>query len=218
MARDCYDDCIAYLDLQLGRLFAQLDSKGLLENTVVIVTSDHGELLGEHQSFGHGQSLYREVAEVPLVIVAPHRVPVTRVIAAPVSLRDIPATVADLVGLARNSPFPGRSLARHWSRAPADAAQLTDLLLTETVDEAGPTPQGTKPARALVAEGTIYIRGKDGHEEIYDIATDPTESHNLSNAAQVQPLRARFRETMQRIDNEALAFPRPRLTLAVSKH
>ncbi len=69
MARDCYDDCIAYLDSQLGRLFAKLDSTGLLENTLVIVTSDHGELLGEHQSFGHGLSLYREVAEVPLLVL-----------------------------------------------------------------------------------------------------------------------------------------------------
>ncbi len=218
MARDCYDDCILYLDGQLGRLLAQLDSTGLLDNTLVVVTSDHGELLGEHQSFGHGQSLYREVAEVPLLIVAPRRIPAGRVIAAPVSLRDIPATVVDLAGLARTSPFPGRSLARHWSAAPADAAQPDELLLTETVNEAVPPPAGTKPARALAAEGRIYIRGKDGHEEIYDIVRDPTESHDLSNTPGAQPLLARFRETMRRIDDEALALRRPDLMLTDSTH
>ena len=47
LARDCYDDCIAYLDDQVGRLFSELDAKGMLENTLVVITSDHGELIGE---------------------------------------------------------------------------------------------------------------------------------------------------------------------------
>src|SRR5205823_5134945 len=53
LGRDAYDDCIAYLDDQLGRLLDELDRRGLLRDTLVIITSDHGENLGEHQLYGH---------------------------------------------------------------------------------------------------------------------------------------------------------------------
>jgi hypothetical protein len=59
LARDAYDRCIAYLDGQLGRLFQELAERGILEDTLVIVTADHGEHFGERQIFGHGCSLYR---------------------------------------------------------------------------------------------------------------------------------------------------------------
>ena len=71
LARDCYDDCIAFLDEQLGRLLDQLQRGGLLDNTVVIITSDHGEAFGDHGHFGHGPGVYLEEVGVPLVILAP---------------------------------------------------------------------------------------------------------------------------------------------------
>ena len=71
MARDCYDDCIAFLDDQLGRLLDELRGQGLLDNTVVIITSDHGEAFGDHGLFGHASSLYLDEIGVPLVILSP---------------------------------------------------------------------------------------------------------------------------------------------------
>ena len=71
MARDCYDDCIAFLDDQLGRLLDKLQGQGLLDNTLVIITSDHGESFGVHGLFGHGGSLYLDEVAVPLVILCP---------------------------------------------------------------------------------------------------------------------------------------------------
>src|SRR5262249_48316498 len=65
MARACYDDCIAYLDEQLGRLLGQLQARGLLETTDVIITSDHGEAFGEHGTFGHSYGVYIEETGVP---------------------------------------------------------------------------------------------------------------------------------------------------------
>ena len=73
MARDCYDDCIAFLDYELGRLLNALRGQGLLDNTVIIITSDHGEAFGDHGLFGHSSSLYFDAIGVPLVILA--RVP-----------------------------------------------------------------------------------------------------------------------------------------------
>ena len=69
MANDLYDDSIAYLDRRLGALLDELRRRGVLDDTVVIVTSDHGEHLGDHLLFFHGCSLYRQLVEVPLVIV-----------------------------------------------------------------------------------------------------------------------------------------------------
>jgi arylsulfatase A-like enzyme len=203
LARDGYDDCIAYLDNQLGRLFAELESRALLENTLVIITADHGELIGERGEFGHGQSLHHEVANVPLLLVAPRRAPSGVTVPTPVSLRDLPATVVDLLGLAHESPFPGCSLARHWTPTPAPAAGSDELLLTEAADAMSTAPINAKSSRSLVEREKLYIRNKDGREELYDLATDPTESHDLADAPEFEPLIARFRETMHGIDIEA---------------
>ncbi len=98
LVSDAYDDCIGYLDSQIGKLMDELESRGLLENTLVVITSDHGEELGEHGLFGHGRSLYSQEVHVPLVILAPGGSAAGRVVGEPVSLRDLPATFVDLLG------------------------------------------------------------------------------------------------------------------------
>ena len=110
LARDSYDNCIAYLDGRLGELFDVLQRRGVLDRTLVIVTADHGEDLGEHGLFDHGESLYRPEVRVPLLIVLPARSQFSGVVSKVVSLRDLPATIVELVGLAGGSPFPGRTL------------------------------------------------------------------------------------------------------------
>jgi arylsulfatase A-like enzyme len=209
LARDCYDDCIACLDDQLGRLFAELAARRLLDNTVVVITADHGELLGEHGDFGHGQSLYRQVVNVPLLIVGPRRVPPGTVVSTQVTTRDLPATIVDLVGLAQESPFPGQTLARHWSSSHQTVVS-DELLLTETADEISKAAIGARSARSLVDRNKLYIRNKDGREEMYDLANDPSESRDLSHAPDVQHLFARFRKTMDQVDAEAERLERLR--------
>src|SRR5215831_8612670 len=86
--REAYEGAIAYLDQQLGRLFDELHHRGVLDNTLVIVTSDHGEQFGEHRLYGHGNSLYSQALHVPLVLFLPRRVPAGLSIPEPVSLRD----------------------------------------------------------------------------------------------------------------------------------
>ena len=114
LARDSYDNCVAYLDERLGELLEELRRSGVLDRTLVIVTADHGEGLGEHDLFDHGESLYRPEIRVPLLIVLPADRRGTGVVRETVSLRDLPATILDLVGLENGSPFPGRSLAHFW--------------------------------------------------------------------------------------------------------
>ena len=110
--QDSYESCIAYLDRQVGLLLDEIERRGLLENTLVIVTSDHGEQFGEHGLCGHGESLYRREVHVPLLVIPPSRSSTARIVNEPVSLREIPATVAEWVDLGPRNPFPGRSLTR----------------------------------------------------------------------------------------------------------
>jgi arylsulfatase A-like enzyme len=182
LARDCYDDCIAYLDSQLGSLFAALEERALLDNTIVVVTADHGEEFGERDRFGHGQSLHHEVIGVPLVIVAPSRIPAGTVFSGAVSLHDLPATIADLTNLQDGSPFPGHSLAQVCSSAGHPAAAPGDVL-AEIVDHERNVPPSWKPPCAVIVGETLYIRNSDGREELYDLAADPAEVVNRAGDA-----------------------------------
>jgi arylsulfatase A-like enzyme len=188
MVRDCYDDCIALLDEQLGRLLGKLQAQGLLENTDVIITSDHGEGFGEHRFYGHTYGANLNEIGVPLVILSP-RAPAGRVVYSPVSLRDLPATVVDLLGLADGSPFPGRSLAAYWGLPPGQDSEITTPALTEQADA---TAFQTQPRRgrghpgfqmSLVALDHHYIRSGMGTEQFYDLRIDPKERVNLMETA-----------------------------------
>jgi arylsulfatase A-like enzyme len=207
MANDIYDDSIYYLDQRLGVLLDELERRGVLDQTLVIVASDHGEHLGDHGLFFHGCSLYRQVVGVPLVIVDPNRVPTGRLVVEPVSLRDIPATVVELVGLARDAPFPGRSLARFWAGRARSQAGDTEPILIETGKPLGLTNQGREPVakgpmKSLVAEGMHYIRAADGAEELYMLNSDPQERSNLAEYSfAAEPLR-RFRARLRAIFRE----------------
>src|SRR5690606_1317626 len=92
-----YDGSIAYLDDAIGRLREALEARGLLDNTVIVAVSDHGESFGEHGWYLHGHSLYREQLHVPLIIRWPERVPAGVRVARPVSIDDLPAVIQDLV-------------------------------------------------------------------------------------------------------------------------
>ncbi len=205
LVHDAYDDCLAYLDEQMGRLFDELDRRGKMANTLVIVTSDHGEHLGEHKIYGHGQSLYRPEIHVPLVIAFPSGAPPGRAIREPVSLRDLAATVAERVGHGDQSPFPGRSLARFWDPAPGRGDSSAELLLSEGIrrgegDRSLKWPPVVRgPMHSLVADGKIYIRNGDGVEELYDLEADPAEAHDLSGSADSRVALEGFRAISRRL-------------------
>jgi arylsulfatase A-like enzyme len=206
LLRDSYDSCIAYLDDQLGRLFDELERRELLANTLVIVTSDHGEHFGDRNLFGHGHSLYRALLHIPLLIIPPSKPGMDlaegRGVREPVSLRDLPATVVDLLGLQDRSPFPGRSLARYWASDPG--TMPADPLLAEVEHQTcfSPSPHipaSLGPLQSLVADAHVYIRNSDGREELYDLEDDPSELHNLAGATDAPAVLERLRHNLRRL-------------------
>lgn len=115
-----YDESLAYVDSQIGRLLDRLRDKGLLENTLVVVTSDHGESFGERGLYLHRNSLYREQLQVPLVLSMPGRVPAGQKTEEPVSLAELPSTVLAIAGLSDTATFPLAPLTRYWPSGPAE--------------------------------------------------------------------------------------------------
>jgi arylsulfatase A-like enzyme len=206
LARDCYDSCLGYLDEQLGELFGELKRRGVLDRTLVIVTSDHGEGLGEHNLFFHGESLYRTEIRVPLVIALPGHTQ-SAVVSETVSLCDLPATIVDLTGQGTGGPFPGRSLARLWRDSrPADPSRAGEGAISEL---ASPNPydpnQGRSPvhrgALASLAEGEyVYILNEgDGSEELFNQRDDPNEFDNRARLKAMQPVKERLRALLNQL-------------------
>ena len=200
LVRDSYDNCVAHLDVGLGSLFDELERHGVLDRTLVIVTSDHGEGLGEHGLFDHGESLYRTEVRVPLVIVPPAALRTRGVLRQPVSLRDLPATIVELAGQGTGSPFPGRTLSRLWTDPTIGKDSVAGELVVSELSAPNPhnpnqgrSPASRGPLVAIAEHDFVYIQNAgDGNEELYNERDDPDERINRARAAAFQPLLEQF--------------------------
>lgn len=175
---DAYDAAYAYVDAEIRRAVEGLDALGLLEGTLLIVTGDHGESLGEHGLFDHGSTLYQPQIHVPLVVWFPGTIPTGVQVDDFVSTTDLAATVLELTEVPNTLGLAGRSLARWWDTSGAAAAQ------TEVVAELTRT-DGIELQAAIVGR-MKYIRTGEGgdwtREELYDLQTDRGEHSNLMDS------------------------------------
>jgi arylsulfatase A-like enzyme len=206
---DSYDGSITYVDDQVGRLLRTLEESGTLQNTLVIISSDHGEQFGERSAnlVNHGNSLYMSSLHVPLIIWYPPTVPAGRRISNPVTLRDIPATIADILKIPSLSSFPGTSLARFWN-----GSDSTSFVPSPPLSAVSPhshiqpgEPAHAGPMRALVGDSLHYIRNGDGREELYNVVTDPWERVDISQTEAGQRELPRFRKCLEDMLNTRAA-------------
>jgi arylsulfatase A-like enzyme len=200
---DSYDGCIANLDRQVGLLIDEIERLGLLENTLVIVTSDHGEQFGEHGVLAHGTSLYRPEVHVPLLVIPPSSSSRVKIVNEPVSMRDIPATVAEWVGLGLRNPFSGLSLIRylrdHTDGSPEALPVLCELEHSAELARTAQVPSSLGPVTSLDSRDQVYIVSDGGRrEELYDLMHDP-QSVDLSDYPQSRPVIDRFRAELSRL-------------------
>ena len=206
---DAYDDCVADLDEQIGRMLDRLGRQGALKNTWLIVASDHGESFGEHAGvFCHGTSLYQTELHVPLLIVPPRGQTPKRVVKSAVSLRDLAATVVDVLGFDVGSPFPGMSLARHWRDAVSvpEAAAVVPLPLSEVVPgfainvDAYGLPRKSMPLGAVTDGEWSYIRGEGTiHEELFHLRADANQLRNLVREPGARGVLDRMRQSLRQL-------------------
>jgi arylsulfatase len=177
-----YDREIRYLDDELGRLLAGLESRDLLAGTVLVVTADHGESQGEHDYYlEHGRFSYQVNAHVPLFLVQEGRIPAGKVIEAPVGLIDLTPTLLALAGLPPAATHEGQDLLPLILGEPG--ATAPDYVFMESGYHPQ-TPQLTvrrgdwKLIHVQAAEDRAEMAGSAW--ELYDLAADPGETVNLA--------------------------------------
>ena len=173
--RDLYDGQIAWADSLVARLSQWLDEAGLRRQTLVVVTSDHGEELFERGQFDHGDTLFEEVTHVPLVFSWPGTLPEGRVVEQTVSLVDVAATVLDLA-TGETSLGTGTSLRPFWE---SEVRHEDRPVFAEAIGHGG------EPLQAVWSGSLKLIRRTraDGIEErCYDLARDPLERIDLAGS------------------------------------
>jgi choline-sulfatase len=215
---DAYDGGIAYADEDIGRMLQELRQRGILENTIVIFTSDHGEELGEHGFYGHGKSLYREEIQVPLIVWWPGHVPAGVRVAQPVTNTALPATIASLVGVNDGMTFPGPSLAQAWETTATPRTwpdPLSEVDEMAWVCDSCPVHYGS--IKSLISARWHFIEREGSGtavDELYDLTNDRSELQNLANRPDLQGTVAAFRAELRKASpsesgvTRAIAEPR----------
>ncbi|MCS7238656.1 MAG: sulfatase-like hydrolase/transferase [Thermoguttaceae bacterium] len=177
--QDAYDGAIAYLDHCLGMLVNALALRGLLDEAILLITSDHGEHFGEHGLRDHGNSLYRAVIHVPLVLRLPRAACAGKKVTLPVSLCDLPATILDLVGLP--GKLPGCSWRGLWETESGPRHSLhSSRPIYAALRPLIPPLQGELFMDAVIFDRWWYIRDGSGRQELYNWQLDPAEVNNLA--------------------------------------
>jgi arylsulfatase A-like enzyme len=202
-----YDAVVRDLDDELRDFFAELDALGVLENTYVIITSDHGEELGEHDGLAsHGISLFNEETHVPFIVVPPwekRRTDIQDV----VSLIDLAPTIVALAGLPVPSVFAGRTFddrfIRYWSpfRTSRDTGAYSSLAAVHmTEEEEG--KHSNLHRSAYVRESKKIVETETGALRLYRLDRDPGENDPLILGPENRVLEEAFHlaEAVARVD------------------
>ncbi len=203
---DLYDAALFELDALFSQLLGDLEDLGLLENTLVILTADHGEHLGDHHLLDHQYSLYEPLLNVPLVLRGPGIEPGRD--ARAVTNLDLFPTLMEYLDLPTNGRGAGLSLLGSDEHA-VRISESPDAPLgpVETVRVFQPNLDPTRwlqSRRSLERKPYKYIRTSAGEEELYDLVQDPGEQINLRT--QLPDVARDFAATLAA---EVAAFRRP---------
>jgi arylsulfatase A-like enzyme len=179
---DRYDEEILYMDHHVGRLLDGLKAKGLFDDSLILVTSDHGELLGEHGKMGHGATLFEEEIRVPFLVKFPRDERAPGRSAAPVHHVDVASLVLERVG---------------HTTARRKHPQLAEVRPLEFVSTEGAW-------RALYLGDRKLLWNSLGRHALYDLERDPREEHDLAEA---EP--GRLQEAVALLDKVVASLPSP---------
>jgi arylsulfatase A-like enzyme len=203
-SQSVYWGYVTMLDELIGRVLLRLEALGLAENTIVVMTADHGEQMGSHGLF-QKSCMYEEALRVPCIVRAPGLVPPGRRVTAPVSLADITPTLLGLTGLTA----PGSDLLQPQGRdlsgwltgdqtVPAASVGATDdpaagAVFSEYKPYEG---EGMTDIRCIVGPRYKYAWNRDDRAELYDTWADPGELTNRADDPALGPIRQRLQERL----------------------
>ena len=205
---DPYSGEVAYVDAQLGLLLAELDKRQLGDKTVIILTGDHGEGLGDHGETYHGYFAYNSTIRIPLIVAAPGVKPAR--IKDAVGHVDIFPTVCDLLGLDKPAPLHGASLQPFLRGRTRPARPIYFEALEAYLN------RGWAPLRGVIENGTKFIQSPI--PELYDLAKDFDETKNLASTSDLPPHQKKLQDVMKAgASTQAAAKPGPKTTDRVTR-
>jgi len=197
---DLYDGDVSLVDAAVGEIWQKLNDLGLKEETILIISADHGEEFWEHGGMGHGRTLYREVIRIPLIIVSPEIEP--KRIRQSVSLLDIFPTIVDLVGERLPKEAQGRSL----------KPLLEDQFLSDKEIISEGTGRGTERRAIIWGDYKLIHDFFTNEDQLFNIKTDLSDEINLAmtKPAMVRELREKLLAiTAQSKENRQEIFQKP---------
>lgn len=199
-AMQAYLASTSFVDSQIARVLARLKELHLEENTIVVLTGDHGYQLGEHGLWAK-QTLFEGANHVPLLIAAPGVKPGAR--SGLAEQVDIYPTLCDLAGLPRPKHLQGRSL-KPMLEDPAARGRQTAVSTMIA-------PHTKQKGHSLRTDAFRYIAWEGGEELLYDLRTDPDELHNLAaqpaQAERMTRMRQRLAAHLKNVDGPTLLKP-----------
>jgi arylsulfatase A-like enzyme len=187
LVQSWYAGAVAYLDSRIGEIIRYLRDLGAYDNTLIIITADHGENLGEHHLAYHLFCLYDTLLHVPLLMSCPSLLPCRRQVSGIVSLTDVVPTILEVLELEEHSDYQGTSLASFDGREYHNhifAEFGRPYYMLKRLPEKFPGHDFSPFDRGLQCIRTKdhkLIVGSDGTEELYDLQSDPEEAHNRVN-------------------------------------
>jgi arylsulfatase A-like enzyme len=169
-----YDGGIAYMDAKIGELIGYLKAHGIYEQSLLIITSDHGEAFGDRNMLEHGCGVYGDQVHVPLIVAEPN-VHCASVVASPVNLIDLYPTVLDYAKAESAQPrnLAGRSLKKLDNGEPRWIATESYPMFE--------APKMRRVERAILSGSFKFVVSTAGKKELYDLSKDPGEKRNLYN-------------------------------------
>jgi arylsulfatase A-like enzyme len=202
-SRQLYAETVVGCDREFGRLWQAIEAAGLADDTVVVVTADHGEEFLEHGLTGHGHALYDELLRVPLLVAHPTLIPRTRRVAAPVSLTELSPWLLHVAGVGESGAVPRLSTllgAASDAAEPLDAAgpDVVAVLYAPGSAEKMLVSEALTTPRWKLIRNHPLARGAPGRSppswELYDRDEDPGEQRNVAdeNPQVVRDLAARL--------------------------
>jgi arylsulfatase A-like enzyme len=211
---DAYDDSIRYVDDNVGQLLSTLRTRHLDQNTLLIITSDHGESLGEHGLETHGGSLYWNLIHVPLILWWPGHIPSNVRVSVPVSNALIPATLMSLLGKTPPMSFRGPSLDTIWNGpAAAPSPILSELAVSPYAakNDRLPDPVPTAvsgPMNSIISGNSQLITHEKYGSQLYDWTRDPHELNDISNTPEGKAEVTMFLSQLQRLMSNSAPSPK----------
>lgn len=168
---ELYDADVSRMDRALEKLIEGVSAEGFMDNTWIVVVSDHGEMLGKDGMYGHGRTLYEDMVHVPLLLRSPTGSP--GVIDTPVSLTDVAPTILDIAGLDIPTEFMGRSLRVAFEGGEVESRPIVSELL-----QVGALPDPRQKHFVSVRQGDQkFLMGTDGAVQRFDLSSDGDEEH-----------------------------------------